>query len=308
MDGNYSLKLKSLKIMRERGKKYIVGVIFFNIFFFCNLSLGSIENYRQEAEKHYQKGQLLYEQGRYKEAQDEFLRARQLIEEGRKKEEILPASQGEEGVKKPAVQDKKGRLKTEEEKSVEYIIGEGDELLIKIWQNPDLDDAVVVRPDGMISFPLVEEINAAGLTIRQFKQNLTERLKEYIRYPQVSVSIKKMGGRRVIVLGQVKSPGIYSVTGRKTILEAVGLAGGFNDDAVVSSIVLIKGGFENPVPVRLNLTKALKRADLRDDVVLDSEDIIFIPRRFIADVNYFLKLILDPVSRGMFSAKEIRDW
>jgi len=256
---------------------------------------------KAKAEEHYQVGVLLYNEGKFKEAEEEFELAIGLMEKeggqvsplGQEKKDTLAASAEEGGYRKGAV---------------EYVIGEGDSLLIKVWQNPDLDDEVMVRPDGMISFSLVGDIRAQGLAISEFKADLTEALKEYVKYPRVSVSIKKMGGKRVIVLGQVKSPGIYSVTGRKTILEAIGLAGGFNEDAVSSSVILVKSGFDNPKAQRLDLNKALKKGDLRANVVLESEDIVFVPRRFVADVNYFLKLFLDPISRGIYISKEIRDW
>ena len=159
----------------------------------------------------------------------------------------------------------------------------------------------------MISFPLVGEITAAGLTISDFREELTNGLKEFIKYPQVSVSIRKIAGEKVIVLGEVKNPGIYILSGRKTILEAVGLAGGFTQHAVPSSVMLIKGGFEKPKPTRLNLTKALKRADVSDNRVIESEDMIYVPRKFIRDVNYFLSQFLNPLYQGFFINREIED-
>lgn len=104
-------------------------------------------------------------------------------------------------------------------------------LHISVWENPDLEQDVIVRPDGKISFPLIDEVQAEGLTISELDKVMTEKLKEYIRYPDVSISLKKMAGERIIVLGEVKSPGVYTLSGRKTVLEAVALAGGFTKDA-----------------------------------------------------------------------------
>ncbi len=245
---------------------------------------------KQENDQHYKKGLILYNQGRYKEAEQEFQKAISIIKDDRKVEQFVES--------KPE----------EVRKTLEYIIGNGDVLLIKVWQNPDLDDEVIVRPDGRISFALVGDVMATGLTISEFREDLTSKLKEFIRNPQVSISIKAIGGEKVIVLGQVRNPGVYQLTGKKTVLEAVSLAGGFTEHAVVSSVMLIEGGFEKPEPKRLNLTKALKYADVSDNVVLGTDDMIYVPRKFIKDVNYFLQQFLDPVSRGLFIRRELRDF
>jgi len=154
-----------------------------------------------------------------------------------------------------------------------------------------------VRPDGKVSFPLIGDVQAVGSTISQLDREITERLKEYVKSPEVSISIKKLGGKKVILLGEVGKAGVYSVTGAHTLLEAIGLAGGFSKDAVPSSVVLIRGGFVHPKPRRLNLSRALA-GDLSQNIALQSEDIIFVPKKFIADLNYFLSQIIEPLAQG----------
>lgn len=183
----------------------------------------AIEATKKENDQHYKKGLILYNQGRYKEAEQEFQKAISTIKEDKKVEQFVE-SESEHG-----------------RKTLEYIIGNGDMLLIKVWQNSDLDDEVIVRPDGRISFTLVGDVMATGLTISEFRVDLTAKLQEFIRNPQVSVSIKSIGGEKVIVLGQVKNPGVYQLTGTRTILEAVSLAGGFTEHAVEDSVMLIEG-------------------------------------------------------------------
>lgn len=256
------------------------------------------QNIKEEADKHYRLGEFYYKQGRYEEANEQFQEALDLLSQ-KDVETRIEVFESEE---------RAAPLPERREPSVEYVIGEDDTLYISVWQNPDLDQEVIVRPDGRISFPLIGDAQAAGLTISQLDEELTKRLKEYIRYPEVSISIRKLGGKKVIVLGQVNNPGVYSVTGARTILEAIGLAGGFTDHAVSSSVVLIRGGFENPEAKRINLTKAIAKGDIRENVVLDSEDIVFVPKKFIANLNYFLSSILDPVSKGAYTAREIERW
>ncbi|MBU1044376.1 MAG: polysaccharide biosynthesis/export family protein [Candidatus Omnitrophica bacterium] len=254
----------------------------------------------KENDQHYKRGLILYNQGRFNEAQKEFEMAISDIKKD-KENSVLPAvnDQPDIPVSLPEIKQKS---------AVKYRIGNGDVLSVKVWQNPDLDDQVIVRPDGLISFALVGEVEASGKTITEFSNTLTQGLREFIKYPQVSVSVNTFGGNRVIVLGQVRSPGVYTLAKGKTILEAVGLAGGFTEDAVTPSIILVKGGLQNPDPKRLDLNKALKLADLSDNLVLESEDIVYVPRRFVKDVNYFLKLFLDPVASGLFIRREYRDF
>ena len=270
----------------------------------------------KENDQHYKQGLLLYQQGNYIEAQREFKKAISTITEEKTaaaesvsvitEEKSVPSLNAAAAPVPAAVSA--ASLPSSTAVTTEYLISNGDLLLIKVWQNPDLDTEAIVRPDGMVSFPLVGDIPATGISINAFRQTLTERLKEYIKNPQVSVSIRTIAGRRVIILGQVLHPGVYSVTGRNTILEAIGLAGGFTEDAVTSSVMLIKGGFAKPVPTRLDLTKALKHADVSDNVILESEDMVYVPRRFVKDVNYFLRLFLDPVTQGFFIRRELRDY
>lgn len=171
-----------------------------------------------------------------------------------------------------------------------------------------LNQEVTVRPDGKISIPLAGDVFTVGLTFEQLKEELTQRLEEHINYPVVSISLKKLGGRKVIVLGQVKNPGVYSVIGKNTILEAIGLAGGLTQDAVASSTILINGGLQNPEGRRLDLTRALNKADMSQNIVLHAEDIIYIPRTFIANASHVLSQILGPVSQGVYSSREFHNW
>ena len=183
----------------------------------------------------------------------------------------------------------------------EYTLGEGDVLYISVWQEDDLSQEVIVRPDGKLSFPLAGDVPVLGLTFTQLKDELTERLKEYVRYPVVSISLRKFGGKKVIVLGEVTHPGVYSVTGKNTVLEAIALAGGFTEHAVHSSVILVRGGLQTPEGKRLDLSRAIKKTDIGQNVTLQSEDIVYVPKKFIADLNYVLTQIIEPISRGVWT-------
>jgi Periplasmic protein involved in polysaccharide export len=118
----------------------------------------------QESDQYYKRGLLLYHQGKYKEAQQEFNQAISTAGEGK----MAPSAVSAPGTAP---------------QPPEYFISNGDLLLIKVWQNPDLDTEAIVRPDGMVSFPLVGDVVAVGTTIQAFRETLTEKLKEYIKKP-----------------------------------------------------------------------------------------------------------------------------
>lgn len=248
---------------------------------------------KELARQHYQKGNAYFEVGRYKEAQEEFQKALELL--GRKIDFPI-IKEVKAAVATPAIQEAK--------KSSEYVFSEEDVLFISVWQNPDLNQEVIVRPDGRISFPLVGDIPAVGLTPAQLNKEITERLKEYIKHPEVSISIKKFGGQKIIVLGEVAGPGVYQGVGKRTVLEAIAMAGGFTPHAVISSVVVIKGGFSNPKGIRLNLNRALLKADMSQNIYLEPQDIIYVPKKFIANINYFVNQIIGPISQGVSNTEK----
>ncbi len=184
----------------------------------------------------------------------------------------------------------------------EYRIQEGDTLLISVWRESDLKEDVIVRPDGKISFPLAGDVQAVGLTFGELKLEITERLKEFIKEPEVSISLKKSGSRKIIVLGQVSAPGVYTVTGRMTILEAIAQAKGFNVHAVTASVIHIRKGQQNAMGTRLDLSNALKQSDVSQNITLQSEDVVYVPKKFIADVNYYVDQFLNPIAKAAWAA------
>jgi polysaccharide export outer membrane protein len=286
-----------------------ISKIFFLVLF---LSTGifsfvySQDKKEEDAKDLYRLGNIYYQQGRYKEAEEMFRQALDLVKEKETPElsarQTKPESK-ETKVSEAGVQQKPALPAA----TTEYLIGEDDALKISVWQNPDLDQEVIVRPDGKISFPLIGDVQASGLSITQLDNEITDNLKEYVKFPEVSISITKIGGSRVVILGQVSTPGVYSVAGKKTIAEALGMAGGFTRDAVPSSTILIRGGLNAPNAQRINLSKLFK-GDLGQNVVLQSQDIIFVPRKFISDLNYFLTQIIDPIAKGAYTNRELKSW
>jgi len=175
------------------------------------------------------------------------------------------------------------------ESPVEYYISAGDKLEIYIWQNPDLTRDVTVRSDGKLSYPLIGTFKASGLTIDQFQELLTQRFSQYIRAPQITVTVKEAVGNKIIVLGQVNYPGIYTFKGTINLLDAVALAGDFTPDGRRESVMVISDNFTpNPKVRKIDMLTAIRQGVSKEDIFLKPNDVVYVPRSTIADFNKFM--------------------
>lgn len=161
----------------------------------------------------------------------------------------------------------------------EYRISIGDVLEVFIWQQPDLSRDVVVRPDGKISFPLVGDIPAANHTLSEVDDALTERLKTFVKFPDVSLAIKRFGGTKTIVMGEVNRPGIYVPTGEGRVMDVLAMAGGFSENANKNEVLLIRGGLASPQLAKLDIEKILTKGALQENVMLEANDILVVAKQ-----------------------------
>ena len=109
-----------------------------------------------------------------------------------------------------------------------YIIGAEDVLYIHVWREEPLSRSIPVRIDGKISLPLIDEIEAAGTTPKQLKEKITEKMKQFIENPVVSVTVMEANSFKVFVSGQVRTPGVYRLRSETTILQIIPMAGGLH--------------------------------------------------------------------------------
>ena len=152
----------------------------------------------------------------------------------------------------------------------EYYMRPGDELNIVVTQQQDLGNSstnqspFVVRPDGNVSFPLVGEIHAEGMTVSQFTDVLQQGLSRYIVDPDVSVNISKLGRVRVYVFGEVRKPGAVELDKGHTVIDAIGAAQGFTRDTAKKKIFLIhQDQPKSLIPINLNnMLKTLREGDI----------------------------------------------
>jgi polysaccharide export outer membrane protein len=122
-----------------------------------------------------------------------------------------------------------------------FLLGPEDELEITVWGNKDLTRVTVIRPDGLISMPIIGDVQAAGMTADALAQRIAERLKQYLATnPSVSVSVKEIKSYSVFVLGEVAKPGKYPLKSYITVLQAISMAGGFTDYAKKNKIQVLR--------------------------------------------------------------------
>ena len=124
--------------------------------------------------------------------------------------------------------------------SPEYRVGESDILQVSVWKEPDLSKTVNVRPDGMISLPLIGELKVMGMTSGEIQDAVASKLKSYLLNPRVTVEITEIKSRRVFITGEVIRPGLYPLAGPTTVLQLIAQAGGFTPFAKRKNIVILR--------------------------------------------------------------------
>ncbi|PWT93379.1 MAG: sugar transporter, partial [Acidobacteria bacterium] len=170
-----------------------------------------------------------------------------------------------------------------------YRIQIGDELEIKSYYNPELNDKVLVRPDGRISLQLIKEIQAEGRTPEDLSNALTQQYGTQFRQPEMTVILTGFGGQRAYISGEVTKPSIITLTTQTTVLQAIAVAEGFKETAREDEVLLIRRSPDRtPQYLTLNLKDALKGKDLKQDMLLQPYDIVYVPPSRITNVNRFV--------------------
>ncbi|MCJ8502121.1 polysaccharide biosynthesis/export family protein [Desulfatitalea alkaliphila] len=160
----------------------------------------------------------------------------------------------------------------------EYRIGNGDILEIVTWREPDFSrEEILVRLDGQISFPLLNDVQAAGKTPTELKNTIETGLKEFISDPHVTVTIRDAGSQRFYILGEVVNTGEYPLLKDLTVLQAFALAGGFTEWASKKEIILFRqeGGQEKVI--QINYRDIIRDKDFQQNVKIQADDTIIVP-------------------------------
>jgi polysaccharide biosynthesis/export protein len=158
-----------------------------------------------------------------------------------------------------------------------YIIQPNDMLEVFVWQEPELTRKVLVRPDGFVSIPLVQDIQAAGITPAELKAQLEKKLKEFLPAPNVTIVVDAIQSYRIYVVGKVQKPGSITIEKPVTVLQALSLAGGFQDYAKESEIVVIRTNDKESVVLDFNYRDVIHGKNAAQNILLRSGDVVAVP-------------------------------
>lgn len=158
-----------------------------------------------------------------------------------------------------------------------YLIGPQDVLDINVWKESEFTRSVPVRPDGKISIPLLNDVQAAGLTPMQLASRITEGLKKYLADPQVTVVVEQINSQRIYILGEVNRPGAFPLLPGMTMLEALSSAGGFTIFARVTKIYLLRKSDGHQEKFPFNYKDVIHGKASEENIPLRAGDTIVVP-------------------------------
>ena len=158
----------------------------------------------------------------------------------------------------------------------EYVIGPGDVLQIRVWENEELSVSVPVRPDGKVSVPLLDDVDAAGKTALELKETLTEGFKTYVRAPDVTVIVTQINSKRVSIVGQVAQPTSIALQGDMRVVDVIALVGGFTPFADRSDIRVLRPSGTTISEHRFDYNAYLKGVNPEDNILLAPGDTIVV--------------------------------
>jgi len=158
-----------------------------------------------------------------------------------------------------------------------YVIGAEDTLNVNVWKEPEMSGTVPVRPDGMISLPLLGDVKAAGSTPMELTTRLISLLKKYVTDPRVTVTVTNVNSRRVYILGQVGRPGAYPLAAEMTVLQALSTAGGLNQFAAADKIYVLRNDPSGQLKLAFQYKQVIKGRKPEQNVLLKPGDTIVIP-------------------------------
>jgi len=161
------------------------------------------------------------------------------------------------------------------EERLTYIIGVEDELQISVWREPELSTVLVVRPDGMITLPLINDVKAVGLKTEELQNVLMDKLKNFVNEPQVTVIVRSIRSRKVYLVGEVGHQGTFTINGDMTALELLAAAGGVGPFAKADAIYILREQNGKKIRIPFHYKKAL--AGKSENVTLQPGDVVVVP-------------------------------
>jgi len=158
-----------------------------------------------------------------------------------------------------------------------YVIGAEDVLQILFRYDSDLTTEVTVRPDGMISLPMLSDVHAAGLTPEQLRDKVTESAKRFIEDPAVTVIVRTINSRKVFITGEVARPGPYNLTASTTVVQLIAMAGGLTEFADKGKITVMRMENGKPISFKFNYKDVSSGRNLKQNIELRPGDTVIVP-------------------------------
>jgi len=155
----------------------------------------------------------------------------------------------------------------------EYKIGAGDTIQISVWEEPNLNITVPVRPDGMITVPLVGDVTAENKTATDLASIIKEKLKAFIKTPTVTVIIKDLKSNVAYATGGVNKPGAHQLIHKTNLLQFISMIGGFTEFAKIRKAFIVRDNKK----IEVNLKKLIKKKDLKYNLIIQKGDVLVVP-------------------------------
>lgn len=175
-----------------------------------------------------------------------------------------------------------------------YLLRRGDKVAVTVMFYPELETTTIVRPDGMITAPGVGDVAALGRRPEEVAADIEAHYSRILRDPTTTLNVVSFGERRAYILGQVLKPGPVDLQQRMTLTQALGATGSPTRDAKLGSVVLLRRKSENTATAyNLDLRGVLDGKSLAADIVLQPDDVVFVPSTFISDLEHFIHLAIE---------------
>jgi polysaccharide biosynthesis/export protein len=159
----------------------------------------------------------------------------------------------------------------------EYVVGEADVLNVNVWKEAEVSQTVVVRTDGNISLPLINEVKVSGLTPLEIQTLIASKLKSYLNNPQVTVTVTEIRSKRAFITGEVIRPGGYSLNAQTTVLQLIAQAGGFTPFAKRDGIVVLRTENGKPLRLKFKYKEVVQGKNTNQNIPLHPGDTVVVP-------------------------------
>ena len=177
-----------------------------------------------------------------------------------------------------------------------YVLQVGDLIGIRFWDNPELDEEMSIRPDGMISMPFIDEVQAAGKTPSELDGELTQLYQQELARPTITVIVRDAVGQSIFVGGEVEEQGLYDFRGSLSVFQAIQMAGDLLPSAYRAEVLVIRTRPDGTRIARsVNLNPVLSGANPNADLMLQPWDVVFVPRKHIIAFDLWVTQYILPI-------------